>query len=190
MEKVLIVYYSNTGSNRYLARKIASDLNAELAEIHPRAGVFPLQLLMSQMRFSFGIKKLEYDPQAYDRIVLIGPVWTGRLIAPLRSFLIRYNKQIKQLYFLTCCGSKDKDKDGKWGYAQVFTRIEEILGIRCAHCAALPITLIVPEEKQEDDQYILNARLTDDNFNGEIKARYLKFIDNLISMEKFSAVAE
>ena len=121
----------------------------------------------------------------FDKIILVGPVWTGRLIAPLRTFLERYRKQINELYFLTCCGSKDKDKDGKWGYAQVFDRIQEIIGDKCRHCAALPITLVVPEEKQEDDEYIMNTRLSDDNFIGEIHKRYNDFIERLNYEDSF-----
>lgn len=179
MEKVLIVYYSNTGSNRFLANKLATDLNIEKAEIRPKVGSFLVQLLLSQMNFSFGMKKLDQDISSYDKIILVGPIWTGRLIAPLRTFLERYKKQVNELYFLTCCGSKDKDKDGKWGYAQVFDRIQEIIGNKCAHCAALPITLVVPEDKQEDDEYIMNTRLNDANFNGEIRRRYEAFKQEL-----------
>lgn len=179
MQKVLIVYYSHTGSNHYLATKLAHDLTADLAEIHPRGSSFFIQLILSQLKFSFGVNKLDFDVSSYDKIVLVGPVWTGQLIAPLRSFLKQYKDQIRELYFLTCCGSKDSEKDGRFGYNNIFSRIKEIVGPVCKHCAALPIALVIPADKQDDGDYIMNTRLTDDNFNETIASRYNDFVTAL-----------
>ena len=179
MNKVLIVFYSHTGSNRYLARKLATDLEADLAEIHPRGSGFFIQLILSQLKFSFGISKLDFDVSNYEKVVLVGPVWTGQFIAPLRSFLKQYKEQIKNLYFLTCCGSKDNEKDDRFGYNNIFKRISEMMGETCIHCAALPIALVIPEEKQDDSEYIMNTRLSDENFSGTIEKRYNEFVNLL-----------
>ena len=181
MKKVLIVYYSHTGNNLYLAKKLSADLKLDTAEIKPRGCGFIIQLMLSQLKFSFGLSKLEFDLKKYQKVVLVGPVWTGQLIAPLRTFLKHYKDHINELYFLTCCGSTDTDKDGKWGYGQVFRRINDIMGSKCRHCAALPITLVIPEEKHDDGDFVMKTRLSDDNFKGEIRDRYQNFVSALVN---------
>jgi len=39
MEKAIVIDYSNNGSNRYLAKNIAKNLNCEIEEIKPRLNV-------------------------------------------------------------------------------------------------------------------------------------------------------
>ena len=63
----------------------------------------------------------------YDRVILCGPIWMGRLIPPLRTFLLKYKHIIRQLYFVTCCGSSDAKKDEKFGHALVFREVENIM---------------------------------------------------------------
>ena len=172
---MLIVYYSRTGSNRYLADNLAANLGADKAEIRPKGRSFFVQLMLTQMKFGFGLNKFDFDLKQYEKVVLVGPIWTGQLIAPLRSFLKHYEKDITRLYYLTCCGSSDTEKDGKWGYNQVFRNIKEIVGDKCIQCVALPITLVVPDDKIDDEEYIMEARLTDENFIGEIAERFNEF---------------
>ena len=51
---------------------------------------------------------------------------------------------------------------------------------KCIRCDAFPIVLVVPEDKLDDGKYVMDTRLSDANFLGEIKERYESFIENLI----------
>lgn len=179
MKKNLVVYYSNTGSNKYLANRIAGNLACDIAEIRPRPNVFPLLLLFSSLKRSMGIKALDPNPGEYERIILCGPVWMGKLISPLRDFLFRYRNGINNLYVASCCASSDAAKDDKFGHGLVFNLVREIMGDKCVHCEAFPIGLVVPEDKKEDSDTIMKTRLSDENFSGEILLRFEKFIQLL-----------
>lgn len=181
MAGTVVVYYSKTGSNDFLARKIANDLNAEIAQIKPRGNSQIFQILLSQVNFTLGIKKLDIDLAVYEKIVLVGPIWTGKLINPLRTFLSIYSKEISRLHFVTCCGSKDENKRDKFGYELVFDRVRETIGEKCKSCTAFPIALVIPEDKQEDEEFIMKTRLTDENFKGEIASRYADFLNTINS---------
>lgn len=176
MKKNLVIFYSNTGSNKYLAQKIAGSLACDIAEIRPRPNAFPLLLLFSSLKRSFGIKELTPNPGDYERVILCGPVWMGKLISPLRDFLFKYRKSIDNLYFTTCCASSDAAKDEKFGHGLVFNLVREIMGDKCIHCEAFPIGLVVPDDKKEDSDTIMKTRLSDENFNGEILKRFEKLI--------------
>lgn len=169
---VLVAYYSHTGNNRYLAERLARDLKADIEPIRPRLNVFFFLIFSSLLHITFGIRKLEHDVASYDRVVLVGPIWMGNLITPLRSFLKKYRKDIKTLYFVTSCGGGDEDKDNKFGYTGVFRKVEKYYRNPPVHCEAFPIKLVVPKDKWKDDDAMMKARLTKGTFKGPIVERY------------------
>lgn len=177
--KTLVVYYSRKGSNKYLANKIASDLQCDIEEIRPRINIF----LFFLMNIHLGIKSLHYDLKEYDRIILCGPIWVGRFIAPLKSFVKRYSKNINKLIFVTCCGSEFSKKDEQFGHGLVFIEVKKILKEKCIHCEAFPIALVIPKDKMDDDTITMKTHLNDSNFTGEILNLYRKFIERIKEFE-------
>jgi flavodoxin len=171
MKRTIVIYYSKNGNNRFLAHKISEALNCDLEEIIPRWNAHLFLLLGPRL----GNKRIKSDLAAYDRVILVGPIWMGKLIAPLKSFILKYRKKIKELVFVTCCGSSFEKKDEKFGHGLVFDQIHKISG-NCTHCEALPITMVVPENKKEDPQIVLNTRLTEENFKGKIVEIFNDFI--------------
>ena len=175
MKKTIVIYYSNNGSNRFLAKKITRNLNCEIEEIKPRLNVH-LFLLFG---ISLGNKKVKANLSEYDMIVLCGPIWMGKFIAPLKGFVKKYRKAINKLVFASCCGSSFEMKDKKFGHGLVFKEVKEMLNEKCIHCEAFPVTLVLPEDKREDPNTVMKTRLTDDNFKGEILDRFNAFIQFL-----------
>jgi menaquinone-dependent protoporphyrinogen IX oxidase len=170
--KTILAYYSNNGSNRYLAKKIADRINCEIEQIRPRLNIH-LFLLFG---INFGNKKLRHNLAEFDRVILCGPIWMGKFISPLRSFVNKYKSRINELIFVTCCGSGFEMKDKKFGHGLVFNEVKNILKDKCIHCEALPITLVVPEDKKEDPNVVMQTRLSDENFKGEIEETFENFI--------------
>lgn len=181
MKKTIVVYFSNTGNNRYLAERIAHGLNADIEAIRPRLNLFPLLLLSSALKTSPGIRALKHQLKDYDSVVLCGPIWMGMLVAPLRDFIRKHKDAIKTFYFATCCGSSDSQKDDKFGHAKVFSIIWELAGDKRVHCEAFPIVLVVPGDKTGDGNAIMKTRLSDGNFKGEILQRFDSFIKTVSS---------
>jgi hypothetical protein len=177
--KALVVYYSNTGNNRYLAEKIAQTLNSDIEAIKPRFSLFPVLILFSLLKTSPGIKTLSHKVKDYDSIVLCGPIWMGQVISPLRDFFNRYGRDTKRLYFASSCGGGDAAKDGKFGYAHVFHLVKTMLGDKCIHCEAFPIGMVLPDDKKDNGDAVMKTRLSDDNFSGEIQKRFNTFIHRI-----------
>jgi len=175
MKKTIVYFYSVKGNNRFLAEKISEELKCDMEEIRPRINLFPLML----MGISGGIRKLKNAPAEYDRVILCGPVFVGKLIPPLKKFIQNYGNVIRSLMFVTCCGSGYEQKDEKFGHGHVFSRLREMIGEKCVRCEAFPITLVVPEEKRKDPDSIMKTRLSEENFTGEMKERFDRFISGL-----------
>jgi len=175
--KTIVVYYSNKGSNKYLAHKISKSLSCEIEEIRPRLNVFYLFL----MNIHLGNKPLKCNIDEYDRVILCGPIWMGKLIPPLRSFIKKYIYQINKLVFVTCCGSTDANKYEKFGHGLVFDEVKNILNYKCILYQAFPVGLVLPDDKKEDADAFMKTHLNDENFKGEIQERFDTFIKKLTS---------
>lgn len=175
MKKSIVFYYSHNGSNYYLANKIAKDLDCPIEEIKPAWNVHLLLLFGLHP----GNRKIRSQINSFDRVIIVGPIWMGKVISPLKSFVKKHRNKVDEWVFVTCCGSSYKVKDEKFGHGLVFEKMRELLGEKCIHCEAFPITLVLPDDKKEDGELIMNTRLNEDNFTGEIQERYNKFIAKL-----------
>jgi menaquinone-dependent protoporphyrinogen IX oxidase len=173
--KTIVYFYSHKGSNRFLAHRIADDLKCEIEEIKPR---FNSHLLML-MGLNFGNRKLKTKVENYDRVILCGPIWMGKLIVPLKNFVVKYRQKVKKLIFVTCCGSSFKDKDKKFGHNLVFNQVKSLLDDKPLHCEAFPIDLVVPAQLKEDSAAFMKVHLNNENFKGEIISIYDSFIQKI-----------
>jgi flavodoxin len=170
--KTVVYYYTHKGSNRFLANRIANDLKCEIEEIKPRLNAHLLMLI----GLNLGNRKLKVKVENYDRVILCGPIWMGKLIIPLKNFINRYSQKIGKLIFVTCCGSSFKDKDNKFGHNLVFNQVRSLLNDKCIHCEAFPVDLFVPGELKEDPAAFMKVNLNSENFTGEIVQIYNSFI--------------
>ena len=173
MMKTIVVYYSRKGSNKYLAEKISGSLSCEKEEIKPRLNVFLLFL----MNIHLGIRPMKHNIKEYDTVILCGPIWMGKFIPPLRSFINKYFQQINKLIFVTCCGSTYAKKDEKFGHGLVFKEVEKMLKDKCIFCQAFPVGMVLPDDKKEDPDAFMKTHLNDENFKGEIQERFDGFIN-------------
>lgn len=83
------------------------------------------------------------------------------------------------MVFLSCCGSSFDMKDKKFGHELVFQEVIKIMGHKCSHCEAFPIPLVLPKEQREDPNSVMQTRLTNNNFEGEIRQRFDALVDKL-----------
>ena len=188
MKSTLVAYYSRTSSNEYLARRIAQSLDCDIEPIRPIPNFFPLLLICSWLRIPALPRISKEKLDQYDRIIICGPIWMGTLISPLRGLLQRLRNGTQEICHVTCCGSTDETKDDTFGYATVFPKVRKIVGDRLILSEAFPIVLVIPEDKREDDDLIMNTRLSDENFYGEIKDRLDRLVRQLVHYGQMEAI--
>jgi hypothetical protein len=75
------------------------------------------------------------------------------------------------LSFITCCGSDEKDANSSFGYNTVFKKVRKLVPSKDVECEAFLIKLVIPENKLNDGEYVMNTRLNDQNFRGKIVER-------------------
>jgi hypothetical protein len=105
--KTLVVYYSLSGNNRLLAEALSKRLDCELCELQPKKPRTKLDLLIDAFLYRTPPNTpISYDIGAYDRVVLVAPVWNARLAAPMRSFARKSGGHLGNYSFITACGGR------------------------------------------------------------------------------------
>ena len=111
--KKLVVYYSRTGNTKFVAEKIANQLNADISEIIDRknrkgrlvfltGGFAALREKLTKIEVSKSIDD-------YDLIIVGSPVWAGKITPAVRTFLVNNDFSDKQVaFFVTLGGDKPK----------------------------------------------------------------------------------
>lgn len=111
--KILIVYYSNSGSTRNMAEQIKSLTHADIVEIQPvtpypenyKPNTVQSRQEQNASYFPPIITKIE-NLASYDAIFVGSPCWWGSWASPVRSFLHENNLAGKKLIpFMTHGGS-------------------------------------------------------------------------------------
>ena len=106
--KTLIAYYSLTGNNKLAAEQLKTKLGSDLDEITDladRGSMFRNALAAffkkkTQIRFN-------KNPQEYDLIVVVSPIWAGNLPPATRTYL--NDNLIRQVAFFSVSGSGAKN---------------------------------------------------------------------------------
>lgn len=125
MHKTLVVYYSRTGTAERLARQLAISLDADLDAVHPdssyrgRSGY--LKAIWHSLRRYAPTVAVQLQPSHYDLVVIVTPVWAGRLSAPMRGYLRRFKDDLGRFVAVWVSGSG-------LGYAAVGEEIESLAG--------------------------------------------------------------
>ncbi|ANB77873.1 flavodoxin (plasmid) [Paraburkholderia phytofirmans OLGA172] len=113
--KVLVVYYSRTGTTRSLASALAKMLAADLEEIcdcsdRDGPGGYLRSLFDAIRKRHVEIVPAGLDVSAYDLVVIGSPVWASSVSAPVRSYLIENRAQLPQVAFFCSFGGGGADK--------------------------------------------------------------------------------
>lgn len=114
----LVIYYSRTGSTRWVAEELTRGLAAVCVEIQSkkdRAGVIGgfTCVLDQLLDRDDEQKKPAVDLSAYDPIIIASPIWIHRLSSPVRTFLKQANLAGKAVYFVLTYHGHQTDADEK-----------------------------------------------------------------------------
>jgi hypothetical protein len=114
--RTLVAYYSKGSATKRVAEDLASLFGADIeviTEAKPRTmGLFGF--MRSGYQASFGIASPiaapVYDPSAYDRVVVLTPVWSWNLCPPVRTWLRLMKGKLPAAAFVTVSGDTKPDK--------------------------------------------------------------------------------
>jgi flavodoxin len=106
--KTIVISYSLTGNNDSLAAGIANELSAShmiIEEPKPRTmGTIAFDMLFNRKP---KINEDKFTIDHADFIIIVGPVWMGKVASPLRPVLKKIKKASKKYAFVSISGGAD-----------------------------------------------------------------------------------
>ena len=113
----LIVYYSRSGTSQIVAETLKEQLSCKVECIHStknREGFLGVLTCVFDQLLNRDdvLQPLEENPNNYNPVILVSPVWIGKLASPARTFIKQTRLDGKDIYLmLTYNGRLTGDKE-------------------------------------------------------------------------------
>ncbi|MFW9909461.1 MAG: flavodoxin [Candidatus Thorarchaeota archaeon] len=121
--KILIAYYSRTGTTKAVAERLAQQLGADLDEIADLQERLGTVNYMRAARAAKGLKtteiRYEKNPEDYDVIVIGTPIWWNNLPPAPRTYLSSFDLRGKKVAFFITSQSEEREN--------VFSQLRELI---------------------------------------------------------------
>jgi len=132
--KILVVYYSRTGTTRKVAESLTTALRCdseEIVEVGSRSGMlgYVRSLIEARRQVPSRIAAVAKDPSDYDLIVVGTPVWAWSLSSPVRAFLLANRPRLPAVAFFCTLGGAGSDR--------AFGEMQELTGEPPVGCLAI-----------------------------------------------------
>ncbi len=132
--KVLVAYYSRTGTTKIVADELAQRLGVDvevIADTKNRQGL--LGWLGAgrdaSKKSKTAIGPLKYDPAAYDLVILGTPVWAWNMTPAIRTYILQNREKFKKVAFFCTMGAS--------GDLKTFAGMAELCGQKPVAAMAL-----------------------------------------------------
>lgn len=175
MKKYLILHYSKTGNSQFIAEKLSEQLACNSKKIIPVLDNLAVLFLLSLMKTGIPTNVSKKEIEEYSEVIIIGPIWGGLLISPLRNTLKKCIRASKNIHFAVTCETKDEERDKKYGYAKVLREAQELAGKFLKTTEAFSTALVNTDNKPWSPKLSEKIKITEENFDGIIKSRLNDF---------------
>jgi len=111
--RILVVYFSRSGSTARVASYLADELGADLDAIEEprsRAGIGGyVRSAFEAVAKGLPTIHTRRDPRDYDLVVLGTPVWGGTMASPVRSYIHEHSESLAKTAFFVVMGGSGGD---------------------------------------------------------------------------------
>jgi len=123
--KILVVFYSRSGTTRRIAEALSEALQCDLEEITEpkhRTGFlgYIRSFLEARRKRPSTIAPKKHDVSSYDLVVIGTPVWGWSVSSPVRAYLMATASQLPEVAFFCTLGGK--------GSENTFAQMTAIIG--------------------------------------------------------------
>lgn len=113
--RILVVFYSRTGTTRRIAQALSEALKCDLEEItesRPRTGFlgYIWSLVEARRKRPSIIAPKHHDVSSYDLVVIGTPVWAWSLSSPVRAYLTATASQLPEVAFFCTLGGRGSER--------------------------------------------------------------------------------
>ena len=143
--KILITYYSRTGTTKKIAQSLKDKLGVEveIEEIQDSVNRQGMKgyLISGKDAMQRNLTKLlpvNLSPENYDLVIIGTPIWGWNISVPVRTYLNEQKGKFKEVAFFCTMGGSGDEK--------AFREMEEIIGKKPKAALALKTLEVVKNE--------------------------------------------
>lgn len=123
--KILVIYYSRSGTTRRIATTLAAALGSSIEEItesQGRDGFFGYwrSIIEARRKHAPVIRPPTNDPSSFDLVVIGTPVWAWSVSSPVRAYLTASKARLPAVAFFCTLGGA--------GSETAFAQMQDIVG--------------------------------------------------------------
>lgn len=156
--KTLIAYFSFSGNNEILAKDLQNRTGGDLYQIREQRKRSEMSIFLDILFKR--VPKIE-EPgipiSQYDHVILVAPVWAGRIANPVKSFLKLEKDHLRDYSFISLCGSG--------GNKHLIEELTSLSGKKPASIMELPVNDLLPVMKKDKIKYTSGYRITPQDLN-------------------------
>lgn len=146
--KPLIVYYSHSGNNAKLAAELRDRIGCTMHEITERKkrknfSIFIDFLIKRDSRLA----PVDFDVKDYGPVILLAPVWAGKIAAPMRTFIKQQKANLADYSFITICSGATGQRE------KLAAELAALTPQKPAAVTELWINNLLPEEQRNKIKY-------------------------------------
>ena len=102
--KPLIVYYSHSGNNAKLAAELRDRIGCAMYEIKEQKKRKNLSIFIDFLvKRDSRLAPVDFAVKDYGPVILLAPVWAGKIAAPMRTFIKKEKANLTDYSFITIC---------------------------------------------------------------------------------------
>lgn len=163
----LIVYYSHSGTNEKLAIELRDRIGCDMHEIKEKKKRKNISILFDFLfKRNSRLESIDFNISDYGPIILLAPIWAGKIAAPMRTFIKREKEKLTDYSFITICygvaGQREK----------IISELSALTANKPAAVAELWINNLLPEEQRNKIKYASKFKVEKQHlqqFDAEIK---------------------
>ena len=141
--KPLIVFYSFTRNNEKLSTYLQTRLGCEVGRIETTKSRNGFSILLDLMfNRAPAIKAIPFDVGKFEHIILIAPIWAGKIAMPMKTFIKSQKSNFKTYSFVTLCGGGPGQKQ------KIQNQLMDLTGKSPKHVVELWINNLLSDEKK------------------------------------------
>lgn len=158
--KPLIIFYSYSGNNQKLAIELQSRIGCELREIKEKKKRKNIAILLDFLiKRDSRLAPMDVDLSNYGPVILLAPIWAGKIAAPMRSFIKNSKDDLSDYSFITICSGASGQREKIGAELLLLTSREP------SALAELWINDLLPEEQRNKIKYTNKFPLKREHFS-------------------------
>ena len=152
--KVLVVYYSRTGTTRKIANEFAGTFELVIEEIKDlvdRSGAkgYMIAGRDATLRTLTPIGPIKNDPADFDLVIVGSPIWAWNIASPVRTYLEQNKFKFKRLAFFFTMGNN--------GIERALKEVGQVIGYSINAALALTTKEVLQNNYESKFKAFLNS---------------------------------